>query len=54
MTDVETRAVEEACLSAGAREVALIEEPIAAAIGAGLDIAQPAGQHGRGHRRRHE
>jgi rod shape-determining protein MreB and related proteins len=43
VTDVETRAVEEACLSAGAREVALIEEPIAAAIGAGLDIAQPAG-----------
>src|ERR1700755_2760997 len=41
--DAETRAVEEACLSAGAREVALIEEPIAAAIGAGLDIAQPAG-----------
>src|SRR3712207_8613830 len=43
VTDVETRAVEEACLSAGAREVALIEEPIAAAIGAGLDLAQPAG-----------
>ena len=43
VTDVETRAVEEACLSAGAREVALIEEPIAAAIGAGLDIAQPTG-----------
>ena len=39
VTDVETRAVEEACLSAGARQVALIEEPIAAAIGAGLDIA---------------
>jgi rod shape-determining protein MreB and related proteins len=43
VTDVETRAVEEACLSAGAREVALIEEPSAAAIGAGLDIAQPTG-----------
>jgi rod shape-determining protein MreB len=43
VTDVETRAVEEACRSAGAREVALIEEPIAAAIGAGLDIAQPTG-----------
>src|SRR6187551_225119 len=43
VTEVETRAVEEACLSAGAREVALIEEPIAAAIGAGLDIAQPTG-----------
>src|SRR3712207_8201999 len=46
VTDVETRAVEEACLSAGAREVALIEEPIAAAIGAGLDIAQPTGHMG--------
>ena len=43
VTDVETRAVEEACLSAGARQVALIEEPIAAAIGAGLDIAEPTG-----------
>jgi len=43
VTDVESRAVQEACLSAGAREVALIEEPIAAAIGAGLEIAQPRG-----------
>ena len=43
VTEVETRAVEEACLSAGARQVALIEEPIAAAIGAGLDIAEPSG-----------
>ena len=43
VTSVETRAVEEACLSAGARQVALIEEPIAAAIGAGLEIAQPQG-----------
>ncbi|MEA2389443.1 MAG: rod shape-determining protein MreB, partial [Thermoleophilaceae bacterium] len=43
VTDVETRAVEEACLSAGAREVALIEEPIAAAIGAELPIAEPSG-----------
>jgi len=43
VTDVETRAVEEACLSAGARQVALIEEPIAAAIGAGLPIAEPSG-----------
>src|SRR6201999_2011974 len=41
VTEVETRAVEEACLSAGARQVALIEEPIAAAIGAGLQIAEP-------------
>jgi rod shape-determining protein MreB len=43
VTDVEMRAVEEACLSAGARQVALIEEPIAAAIGAGLPIAEPTG-----------
>jgi rod shape-determining protein MreB and related proteins len=43
VTDVETRAVKEACLSAGARQVALIEEPIAAAIGAGLPIAEPQG-----------
>jgi rod shape-determining protein MreB len=44
VTDVEARAVEEACLSAGARQVALIEEPIAAAIGAGLAIEEPAGR----------
>jgi rod shape-determining protein MreB len=43
VTGVESRAVEEACLSAGARQVALIEEPIAAAIGAGLPIAEPRG-----------
>jgi rod shape-determining protein MreB and related proteins len=43
VTGVEKRAVEEACLSAGARQVALIEEPIAAAIGAGLAIAEAAG-----------
>jgi rod shape-determining protein MreB len=43
VTEVETRAVEEACLSAGARQVALIEEPVAAAIGAGLEIAEPTG-----------
>jgi len=43
VTDVETRAVEEACLSAGARQVALIEEPVAAAIGEGLPIEEPRG-----------
>jgi rod shape-determining protein MreB and related proteins len=43
VTDVEKRAVEEACASAGARQVRLIEEPIAAAIGAGLPIAEPTG-----------
>lgn len=43
VTDVEKRAVEEATREAGAREVYIIEEPIAAAIGAGIDIAQPNG-----------
>jgi rod shape-determining protein MreB len=44
ITDVERRAVEEASLSAGAREVHLIEESLAAAIGAGLPIAEPVGR----------
>ena len=43
VTDVEKRAIEEACLAAGARQVYLIEEPIAAAIGAELPIAEPSG-----------
>ena len=43
LTGVELSAVEEACLSAGALEVHLIDEPIAAAVGAGLDISQPTG-----------
>ena len=43
ITEVEERAVEESVLQAGAREVYLIEEPLAAAIGAGLDIAEPTG-----------
>ncbi len=43
ITEVEERAVEEAILQAGAREVYLIEEPMAAAIGAGLEIAEPSG-----------
>jgi rod shape-determining protein MreB len=43
VTDVEKRAVVEACESAGARRVYLIEEPIAAAIGSGLQIAEPSG-----------
>ena len=42
-TMVERRAVEEATLQAGARQVWLIEEPIAAAIGAGLPIDEPTG-----------
>ena len=43
VTGVERRAVEEATLSAGARQAYLIEEPMAAAIGAGLPIAEPTG-----------
>lgn len=43
ITDVLKRAVKEAAESAGAREVFLIEEPMAAAIGAGLPITEPAG-----------
>ena len=43
VTGVERRAVEEACLSAGARKAYLIEEPMAAAIGAGLPVAEPTG-----------
>jgi rod shape-determining protein MreB len=40
---VEKRAVRESALSAGAREVFLVEEPMAAAIGAGLDVTAPTG-----------
>lgn len=43
VTEVEKRAVLEASLQAGSRKTYLIEEPIAAAIGAGLDITQPNG-----------
>src|SRR3954465_12616630 len=43
VTGVEKRAVEEACLSAGARTAYLIEEPMAAAIGAGLPVGEPTG-----------
>ncbi len=42
ITEVEKRAVQESALKAGAREVVLIEEPIAAAIGVGLPIEEPA------------
>jgi rod shape-determining protein MreB len=44
LTGVELSAVQEACLSAGALEVHLIDEPIAAAVGAGLDISEPTGR----------
>lgn len=42
-TEVEKKAVEDAIYQAGAREVSIIEEPVAAAIGSGLDIARPRG-----------
>lgn len=43
VTEVEERAVEEATINAGAREAYLMEEPMAAAIGAGLKIGDPSG-----------
>ena len=43
VTEVEKKAVEDATYQAGAREVVIIEEPIAAAIGAGIDIGKPCG-----------
>ncbi|MEG0249670.1 MAG: rod shape-determining protein [Peptostreptococcus sp.] len=43
ITDIEKKAVEDATKQAGAREVLLIEEPVAAAIGAGIDITRPGG-----------
>lgn len=43
VTEVERRAIEEATKSAGAREVGLLEEPMAAAIGAGLPVEEPTG-----------
>lgn len=42
-TEVEQKAVEDATYNAGAREVSIIEEPVAAAIGAGIDISRPCG-----------
>ncbi len=43
VTEVERRAVKQASLAAGARQVSVIEEPMAAAIGAGLPISEPVG-----------
>ena len=54
VTGVEKRAVEEATLSAGARQAYLIEEPMAAAIGAGLPGRRADREHDRRHRRRHD
>ena len=44
VTEVERRAVKEATLKAGGRQVSVIEEPMAAAIGAGLPISEPSGR----------
>ena len=52
-TAVERRAIQESAESAGARRVFLIEEPMAAAIGAGLPVTEPTGLDGGRHRRRH-
>lgn len=43
VTEVERKAVEEATYQAGAREVTIVPEPVAAAIGAGIDITKPCG-----------
>ncbi|MCI5698934.1 MAG: rod shape-determining protein [Lachnospiraceae bacterium] len=43
ITEVEKKAVEEATFQAGARSVTIVEEPVAAAIGAGIDITKPFG-----------
>lgn len=43
ITEIERKAIEEATYQAGARQVFLVEEPIAAAIGAGIDITKPFG-----------
>jgi rod shape-determining protein MreB len=43
ITEVEKRAVRDSALAAGAREVYLIEEPMAAAIGAGMPVTEPSG-----------
>ena len=44
VTEVENRAVKDACERAGVKHVEIIEEPVAAAIGAGIDISQPSGR----------
>jgi len=44
VTEVEKRAVQDAALSAGARKALLVEEPMAAAIGAGISVNKPDGQ----------
>jgi rod shape-determining protein MreB len=44
VTEVEKRAVQDAALSAGARSAWLVEEPLAAAVGVGIDVTKPEGQ----------
>ena len=53
ITQVEKRAVKDSAYRAKASEVHLVEEAMAAAIGAGLPIEEPSRQHGGRHRRRH-
>ena len=53
-TQVERRAIRESALGAGASKVYLIEEPMAAAIGADLPVARRDRLDGRRHRRRHD
>ncbi len=54
ITQVEKRAVEDSAYRAKASEVYLVEQAMVAAIGAGLPITEPVGQHGGGHRRRND
>ena len=54
VTEVEKRAVRDAALNAGARWARLIEEPMAAAIGAGLPVSRAVRVADRRHRRRHD
>ena len=54
VTGVERRALEDAATRCGARRVYMIEEPMAAAIGAGLPVLRDGREHGRRHRRRHD
>ena len=52
ITEVEERAVEETIMQAGGKEVFLIEEPMAAAIGAGMNVAEPSRKYDNRYRRR--
>ena len=45
ITEVEERAVEEAVIHAGAKEAYIMEEPMAAAIGANLNVEEPSRQY---------